>query len=42
MNLVGTESDNDYAYQDKFDLVSQQGISRFVNQHQTDIKDLLN
>lgn len=46
MNLVRTDSAEDldlsYNFHEKLDSISQQGISRFVNQHQTNIKDLLN
>ncbi len=44
MNLVQTE-ENDLSFRyfdnDKYDKVSQQGISRFVNQHHSEVKDLL-
>jgi len=45
MNLVqADESDLSFRYFDseKYDKVSQQGISRFINQHNSDVQDLLN
>lgn len=42
MNLVqADDSDLSFRYFDS-DKVSQQGMSRFVNQHHSDVKDLLN